>query len=515
MNLNDRRSSLILLLLFVVVKIIFQYWVISPAYDLQRDEYLHLDMANHISAGYLSVPPFTAFNSLLIKWLGNGVFWIHFFPALYGALTMVIIWKMITFIDGGWYAQVLAATLFVCSAMSRLNLLYQPNSMDVLSWTLLFWLLMLYLRQQQGKWLLWMGVVTGIGFLNKYNIIFLVIGLIGALLLSSHRKIFKDKNLYIGGLLALLIVSPNLVWQIQHGLPVIHHMKELSEYQLVNVSRLDFISDQFIFFIGGAFIIVAAFVALLFHKPYRPYRVILLTYIFVILLFTYLRAKSYYSLGLYPVLIAFGCAYWERVFAHGWTRHLRILWVAVIIVPFVFLLSAIFPVMAPEQIRERAGKFRMLGLLRWEDGKDHPLPQDFADMLGWHELAGLTLAAYQRIPEADKPYTLVICENYGEAGAVNYYNRGEMPLAVSFDADYVYWFPKLDTIRYIIKVGETPRGKPLEYIGRVQQMGALKDTLAREYGSGVYLLSDLSPQLPVLLQKMITDRQQGYRGVGK
>ena len=31
-------------------------------------------------------------------------------------------------------------------------------------------------------------------------------------------------------------------------------------------------------------------------------------------------------------------------------------------------------------------KLQKLGLLRWEDSKDHLLPQDFADMLGWKKL---------------------------------------------------------------------------------------------------------------------------------
>ncbi|WP_177192046.1 hypothetical protein [Chitinophaga arvensicola] len=35
-----------LLLLFIIVKMIFQYAVLSPYYELHRDEYLHLDMVN-------------------------------------------------------------------------------------------------------------------------------------------------------------------------------------------------------------------------------------------------------------------------------------------------------------------------------------------------------------------------------------------------------------------------------------------------------------------------------------
>jgi Dolichyl-phosphate-mannose-protein mannosyltransferase len=517
MMASQRRSShnpLWLLLIIIIAKMAFQFSILTPYYDLQRDEYLHLDLANHLAAGYLSVPPFTAFTSLLIQWLGNGFFWVRFFPAIYGVFTMVLVWKMVNLLGGRWFAQLLAGLVFICSGMSRLNMLYQPNSFDILAWTLLFWCLLQFIITQRNKWLLWMGVVTGIGILNKYNIMFLVIGLTGGLLLSRHRKIFSNRYLYLGVLIALLMISPNIVWQLQHGLPVLHHMKELSETQLVHVSRITFITDQFIFFMGGWFIVVAALIGLLLHKPFRPYRVVLLTYGLTILLFTYLRAKSYYSLGLYPVLIAFGCVYWERIFTHDWTRYLRVLWVANIIIPFALLVNAVFPVLRPAQISEKAAKFRALGLLRWEDGQDHPLPQDFADMLGWRNLATMALQTWDQVPAADRPYTMVVASNYGEASALNYYNKGKMPLAVSFDADYVFWFPKMDTIRYIIKVGRRPQGETLKLTGRVVQTGTLQDTLSREYGYGanVYLLSELSPALPAALRKGVLDKQQEYVG---
>jgi hypothetical protein len=509
-----RLTPLWLLLVIVIVKMVFQYWVLSPYYDLQRDEYLHLDLANHLAAGYLSVPPFTAFTSLLIQWLGNSFFWVKFFPAIYGVLTMVLVWKMVELLGGKWFAQVLAALVFICSGMSRLNLLYQPNSFDILAWTLLFWCLLQYLHTQQSKWLVWMGVAAGIGILNKYNFGFLLIGLLGGLLLSSHRNIFRNKYLYVGALIALVMVSPNIVWQLQHGWPVLHHMKELSETQLVHVSRMTFITDQFIFFIGGAFIVVAAFIGLLFYRDFRPYRVVLLIYVLTILLFTYLRAKSYYSLGLYPVLLAFGSVYWERIFTHDWTRYLRVLWVAIIVIPFALLVNVVFPVLPPAKISEKAARFRALGLLRWEDGKDHPLPQDFADMLGWHDLAGMALQTWQQVPEAERPYTLVICDNYGEAGALNYYNKGKMPAAVSLDADYVYWFPRMDTIHYIVKIGKRPEGSYMRLIGQVTETGALQDTLSREYGYGAYayLLSGLSPALPAVLKKALLEKQGVYEG---
>src|SRR5215217_4627768 len=89
---------------FIVLKFALQYLLIIPEYDLHRDEYLHLDQANHLAWGYLSVPPVTSWIATLIKWLGNGVFWIRFFPALCGALTMLVVWKTVETLKGSLYA---------------------------------------------------------------------------------------------------------------------------------------------------------------------------------------------------------------------------------------------------------------------------------------------------------------------------------------------------------------------------------------------------------------------------
>jgi len=494
-TLANRRTPLYLLAGFMVLKMVLHYCIINPVYELHRDEYLHLDMANHLTAGYLSVPPFTAFTSLLIKWLGNSVFWIKFFPALYGALTLLLIWRLVALLEGGWYAQVLAATVFIFSAFLRLNMLYQPNSFDVLCWTWIFYLLVCYRQTEKHAYLLWLGVAMGIGFLNKYNILFLVVGLVPALLLSPQRKIFWNKYLYISAGIALLIALPNIIWQIRSGMPVLHHMKELSQTQLVNVHRMDFIKTQFIFFFTGAFLFVAGLLGLLFYRAFSPYRFVALTYLFVMLLFTYLRAKDYYALGLYPVLLAFGAVYWELLFRAKWLKYLRAVWVLLVIVPFLYILNIAFPVLKPAAIQQKAAKFQAAGLLRWEDGKNHALPQDFADMLGWQEMAALSRKAYAQVPDSDKPYTLIMCGNYGQAGALNYYNRGRIPLACAFSADYVFWFPHMDTIRCIVLLDDEPDERAHQVSKQIIEVGKVQNPFAREYGTGVFLLKGVSPEL--------------------
>src|SRR6059036_1829421 len=100
----------VILIGFIALKFLLQWILLSPAYELHRDEYLHLDQANHLAWGYLSVPPFTSWTSYIIQLLGNSIFWIKFFPAFYGALTIYVVWKATEELGGNLFALILCAT---------------------------------------------------------------------------------------------------------------------------------------------------------------------------------------------------------------------------------------------------------------------------------------------------------------------------------------------------------------------------------------------------------------------
>ena len=192
--------------------------------------------------------------------------------------------------------------------------------------------------------------------------------------------------------------------------------------------------------------------------------------------------------------------------------YVRWLWAAVIITPFILLLDAIFPILKPAEIAMASSRFKALGILRWEDGKDHAIPQDFADMLGWHDISALVLKAWNEVPEQDKKHTIILCDNYGQAGAINFYNRGKTPAAVATEADYVFWFPKLDSISYVIKVGHEPDSVSRQFIGQVATVGGLSDTLCREqqWGTHVYLLSGIAAGLPKYFLPRLQQIQRSY-----
>ncbi|KXX71072.1 glycosyltransferase family 39 protein [Flammeovirga sp. SJP92] len=432
-----RQKEILLLLGFILLKFLFQSFLIDAGYDLQRDEFLHLDQANHLALGFTSVPPFTSWVSSIIQLLGNGVFWVKFFPALFGALTMVIVWFTIDEFKGNLYAKVLGATCILCSALLRLNTLYQPNSFDVLSWTAVFFFLIKYINTDKSKWIYWTAVVFALGFLNKYNIAFLVLGLIPALLITDARKLFLRKEVYIAMGIVLILISPNLYWQIENDFPVFRHMKELASSQLVNVERMSFLKNQLLFFTGALFVILSALFGLLFSKNFSKFRFLFWSFVFTLGIYTYLKAKDYYAIGLYPIYIALGSVYLFQILDNKLGKVIKPILIALPIFVLILSFDIAFPNKNPEYIIQHQEKYEALGLLRWEDGRNHEIPQDYADMLGWNELAIKVDSAYQSVKNPEQ--TLVLCDNYGQAGAINYYSRSGVK-AFSLDADYVNWF---------------------------------------------------------------------------
>lgn len=496
---------------FIGLKFLLQYLLLSSEYDLQRDEYLHLDQANHLAWGYLSVPPFTSWTSYIIQSLGSSIFWIKFFPALYGALTIYVVWKAIEELGGNLFALILGATCVLLSALLRLNTLYQPNSFDVLSWTTLYFIVIKYIKTEDFRWLYLAAITLAIGFLNKYNIVFLFIGLLPSVLLTEHRKIFLKPSLYFAILVGLVIISPNLIWQYNNNFPVFQHLKELAETQLVNINRFDFLKSQLFFYVGSLIVIFSSFYALLFYKPFRKFRLFFFSIIFTLLAFIYFNAKDYYAIGIYPIYIAFGAVFLADKLKEGWRRYLQPIAIVVPVLLFIPIYNVAFPNKSPEYIIQHSDKYKKLGMLRWEDGKDHSLPQDFADMIGWKELADKVDSIYLGLP--NRSNTLILCDNYGQAGAINFYTNQNLR-AVSFNADYIDWFDLTKKYENIISVKEAEEvSVELQKTSPLFQhstfAGSITNRHAREFGTGIFVFTGAKMDITSIIKTEI-DRKKKH-----
>jgi hypothetical protein len=221
-----------------------------------------------------------------------------------------------------------------------------------------------------------------------------------------------------------------------------------------------------------------------------------------------MKAKDYYSIGIYPVVIAFGSVYFSSILSKRWSPIILSLLICINLGVFLLTLKVVYPIFTPSEIRQNSNEFERLGLLRWEDGKNHNLPQDFADMLGWREMADKSLTAFKLIPNDEIENTLVICNNYGQAGALNYFNRTKMKEAYSFNTDYIYWLPHIKKIQNILLVGEKPSNEVIGMFKEIKLIGVVENEYAREHNTGIYLLTGANSLFTPIFYNKVEERKK-------
>ena len=193
-----------------------------------------------------------------------------------------------------------------------------------------------------------------------------------------------------------------------------------------------------------------------------------------------------------------------RVRPMGW-RRLLLLPLALLVPLYPFIYS----VRPPATMVALRPQYAALGLYRWEDGHDHALPQDYADMRGWHELADRAWAAYQALPDSVRAHTLIKCANYGQASAINYYNRARpMPAAQSFNGSFLYWFPTRTDWQAIIIVDDELHPELAVHFASYRQVGEVTDADARERGTRIIV--GLQPDRPIR-QRVVQEWQSELR----
>ena len=497
-----------ILLILIAIKMILQYILVNPVYELHRDEFLYLNQGDHLAFGYISVPPLMALISKLVYLLGGSVFWIRFFPGLFGALTIVFVWLIIESIGGSLFSNIVAITALLFSALIRINILYQPNSFDILTWTIIFYLLIRFIQSENPKWLYFLAVIIAASFYNKYNVLFLVVGLSIGLAATYQRKIFTNQAFWKALIICLILLSPNIIWQVTNHFPVFQHMKVLKANQLDNNTISDFLKGQLLFFFGALPLTICSLIAFCYYKSFRPYRFIGITFASVITLFALMKAKDYYAVGIYPVVLAFGSVYIDSILSKSWRIFVLPALICLNITVFIATLKVVYPIYTPAEIRQNARSFEKMGMLRWEDGKNHNLPQDFADMLGWKEIAVKTMTAYKMIPTGEIDSTLVICSNYGQAGAINYYNRSKMAEAYAFNTDYIYWLPHLKKIQNLVFIGKKPSDEIIRMFKEIKQIGFVENEQAREKDTGIFILTGASELFTQAFYNKVEERKK-------
>jgi len=488
---NTGRLRKILILLGLL-KIVIPYFLQNSFYEPHRDEFLYLAEGHHLARGFMEVPPMLSVFAWLTHVFGDGLFWIKLWPSLFGAATFITAGEIAISLGGKTFALLLIFLPFIFGVYLRLFFLFQPNTPEVFFWTMIAYSTVRFVQTKKNKFLYLLGVSIGLGMLSKYSVSIFVASIFISLLFTRHRTIFLKKHFWLAMIVGFVIFLPNLIWQYTEKFPVVYHMNELQRTQLQYISPLQFLIDQLLMNLPCVFIWLAGLWYVSFLKNGKNYRFIGWAYFFVIVLFLIGHGKNYYALGVYPVLFAFGSVHLEA-FTTVKRKSLRRALVIFPILSGIYFIPLSLPIFKPDKLARFYSKVNMAktGFLKWEDLKDHPLPQDFSDMLGWEEMAQKVSKAYSLLSSQEKEDVFIFCNNYGMAGAVSYYApKYHYPAAFSDNASFLYWLPLSKNITNMILITDDPNEQQHDWakgFKQIVKVDSITSAYARERGDYIYL----------------------------
>jgi hypothetical protein len=452
-----------MVLLIALVQFALHLW--TNAHDnIFRDEMYYVAAGQHLAFGYVEYPPFVALAARISHELfGNSVLGLRLLPAIAGAVIVLLTADMAAMLGGGMTSQVLAAVAvaFDGNILGGSGLL-SMDPFDQLWWTLAAWVLIRLIKIRQPRLWLAFGLVVGVGLNTKLTMAFYLIALLIGLLLSESRKLLFQRWLVFGGALALIIFAPYLVWQMQHGFPVIEYTRSYASGKTFQASPLEFFVQQvvthnpfsFPLWLGGlCFFIVAAT-----GKPYRTFG---WAYLLLFIFFMLQKTKFYWLAPAYPPLYAAGAYALERL-VH---QRSRLAWIRPIYLGLLALSGLLFvpfaiPILPAETFIAynaiTGGEGAASG--KQENLQASELPQNYADRYGWKEMASALKQTYETLTPEEKAKACILAQNYGEAGAANYYGaKLGLPTVISGHNSYYLWGPQGCTGEVIISIGRPLR----------------------------------------------------------
>lgn len=193
--------------------------VMAAWLPLSADEAYYWLWSRHLAAGYYDHPPAIAFliriGTLLF---GDTEFGVRFCGVLLSIAASWFIWQAGLAILRDNAKAALAVLLFNLTLMIGVEMLAVTPDTPSIAATAAFLFCLAKLQQtRDGRWWLWAGVAAGLGLLSKYSGLFAGAGAVVWLLASPReRPWLKTLWPWAGGVLALLIFLPNLLWQSQH-----------------------------------------------------------------------------------------------------------------------------------------------------------------------------------------------------------------------------------------------------------------------------------------------------------
>ncbi|WP_281156680.1 glycosyltransferase family 39 protein [Streptomyces sp. HYC2] len=401
---------------------------LSGRYGYHRDELYFLAAGDHPAWGYVDQPPLTPLVARAARTVfGDTPAGLRVPAALAFAAYVVVAALVARELGCRRPAQALAAGLAGLSAQAlAVGHMLSTATFDLLAWLMICLLVLRLLRTGDGRWWLALGAAVGVGLLNKYLVALLVVVLLAAILAVGPRRVLRSGWLPVGALVALVVASPGLWWQVDHGWPQLTVAGGISQDDGAE-NRLLFLPQQLVY-LSPLFVPVwvTGWLRLWRDPALRWARAAAVAYPLMCLLVLGLGGKGYYAVPLLVVLLVAGCeplADWLR------SRSRALLLAGAVAVTAVINAMVTLPMLPPSAL-----------------GVPLAMNKEQGEQIGWQALADTVSEAWLAVPAEDRARAVVFTQNYGEAGALDRYGpeRG-LPRPYSGHMSYADWRRPPDT----------------------------------------------------------------------
>ena len=311
------NKEITIILIFSLIKfIIHLYTNAFASYGIFRDELYYLSCASRLDIGYVDQPPL----SILILgisrvFLGDSLFAIRLLPAIAGALTVFVTGMMVKKMGGNVLAISISSLAVIFAPIYLgMNTFFSMNAFDILLWAVTFYLIILIVKEDNRKLWIWLGIVLGLGLMNKIGFLWLGFGLFVGLLITDRNKL-RTKQTWITAGIAFVLFLPFIIWNATHDWAHIEFIRNAQMYKYSEITRGDFVTWIFILMNPASAIIwIMGLYYLFFNKDGKQLKILGIIFIVTFLiLFTSGKSKSEYLSPAFTPLFAAGGIILEQI----------------------------------------------------------------------------------------------------------------------------------------------------------------------------------------------------------
>jgi hypothetical protein len=380
--------------------------VLASRYGPHRDELYFVVAGHHLAWGYSDQPAMTPLVALVADTVAHGnLIVLRLSSALVAGSLVIISALTARELGGGRAGQLLTAVLVGTGVVTMvLGHLLTTTSLDVLFWTLVVLFALRALRRDDARWWAGAGLVGGIALENKTLIAFLLVAIaVGVIAHAPSRHHLTSPWLWLGVVLVITLALPNLLWQASNGWPQLSLAGDInSEYRVLG-ERIFYVLQQVILFSPLAGVVWLFGLVQVLRNPALTWaRPIGVAYLVLFVMFLVSGGKGYYLAGILPALAAAGCV----VLAERWSRRRLVIAGIALAIFGAVAWPAGLPLLPPAT---------------FADSVYSSIGEDQLETIGWPAFVRTFREVLDGLPPAERASAVVFTQNYGEAGALDYY----------------------------------------------------------------------------------------------